>query len=135
MLRFTPLLLLLAACSQQPAAPTLETGSFAGPGRDRLCIAGTAGNYRAGLIAFGSGNSNCSAAGRLELDGGKAVLVPRGEGPCRIALSIEGDVVRIEPPAKACSYYCGPGASLEGKSFTRTPGDEGASDLAGDPLC
>ena len=35
-----------------------------GEGRDRLCIAGEAGNYRAGLIAYGQGDVNCSASGR-----------------------------------------------------------------------
>lgn len=135
MLRFCPVLLLLAACSQQPAATMLEPGTFAGPGRDRLCIAGTAGDYRAGLIAFGSGDSNCSASGRLDVEAGRAVLVPRGEGPCRIGLLIDGDEIRVEPPGEACSYYCGPGASLEGKSFTRAPADGGATDLAGDRLC
>ena len=56
--------MLLAACSQQPADPSFTPGTFAGEGRDRLCIAGEAGNYRAGLIAYGQGDINCSASGR-----------------------------------------------------------------------
>ena len=32
--------LFLAACSQEPAAPEIATGTYAGEGRNRLCIAG-----------------------------------------------------------------------------------------------
>ena len=130
-----PLALLLAACSQQPADPSLTTGTFAGEGRDRLCIAGEPGNYRGGLIAFGSGDINCSASGRIEEEGGQLALVPRGEGACRISLSIEGNIVRVGQVPAACSYYCGPGASLAGKSFNRSDMGSKAVDLAGDPLC
>jgi len=130
-----PFVLLLAACSQEAAPPSIPTGEFAGEARDRLCIAGTPGAYRAGIIAYGEGNVNCSAAGRLERTGGNLALVPKGEGECRIPLEVQGNVVRIGQVPAACSYYCGPGASLAGKSFT--PSDMGAkaADLAGDPLC
>ena len=127
--------LLLAACSQQPDQASLATGTFAGQGRDRLCIAGEAGAYRAGLIAYGAGDTNCSASGRLEDAGGQWSLVPSGEGPCRIALQIDGDQIRIGNIAEACSYYCGPGATLARKSFHRTQAGQKATDLAGDPLC
>ena len=96
---------LLAACSQEAAQPSLATGTFAGEGRDRLCIAGDPGAYRAGLIAYGEGNANCSAAGRLEQSGATWVLVPQGEGDCRIPLEINGNIARIGRPPAACSYY------------------------------
>lgn len=126
---------LLVACSQEAAQPSLATGTFAGEGRDRLCIAGEPGTYRAGLIAYGQGDTNCSAAGRLEQAGASWALVPKGEGDCRIPLEVDGNTVRIGPPPAACSYYCGPGASLAGKSYNRSDMGSKAADLAGDPLC
>ena len=138
-----PLALLLAACSQQPAEPTLTTGVFAGKGSgDRLCIAGEPGNYRGGLIVFGDGDVNCSASGRIEVADATLALVPRGEGECRIPLSIDGGAIRIGQVPAACSYYCGPGATLSGNAFslasqaqTRDGSPAKAVDLAGDPLC
>lgn len=130
-----PVALLLAACSQQSENPSIPTGVYAGQGRDRLCIAGESGNYRGGLIAFGAGDTNCSASGRLMAEGGQYVLVPRGEGECRIPLRIEGNVVRIGSLPAACAYYCGPGAQMAGRSFNRADMGAQAVDLAGDPLC
>ena len=130
-----PLAMLLAACSQQPAEPSLTTGTFAGDGRDRLCIAGEVGSYRAGLIAYGEGDVNCSASGRIASQDGKLTLVPRGEGSCRIPLTIEGNSVRIGEVPAACSYYCGPGAAMAGKTYNRADMWAAAVDLAGDPLC
>ena len=126
---------LLAACSQEAAQPSLATGTFAGEGRDRLCIAGEATAYRAGLVAYGQGNANCSATGRLEQAGAGWTLVPKGEGECRIPIEIDGNVVRVGQPPAACSYYCGPGASLAGKAYNRSDMGAKALDLAGDPLC
>jgi hypothetical protein len=126
---------LLAACSQEAAQPSLATGTFAGEGRDRLCIAGEPGAYRAGTIAYGQGNANCSAAGRLEKAAAGWALVPRGEGECRIPVDIDGNVVRIGQPPAACSYYCGPGVSLAGKTYNRADMGAKAVDFAGDPLC
>lgn len=130
-----PLAMVLAACSQQPAEPTLATGTFAGEGRDRLCIAGEPGNYRGGLIAFGEGDVNCSASGRIEVRGGGLALLPRGEGDCRIPLIGGGNSIRVGEVPAACSYYCGPGATLAGKNYNRMDGRSQATDLAGDPLC
>ena len=129
------LALLLAACSQEPSQPSLTSGTFAGEGRDRLCIAGEGGAHRAGLIAYGAGDANCSAAGAVEPAGGGWVLVPRGEGECRIPLQIEGNRVRVGDAPAACSYYCGPGASLSGKTYNRADMGAKVVDLAGDPLC
>ena len=126
---------LLAACSQEAAQPSPATGTFAGESRDRLCIAGEPGAYRAGLIAYGPANANCSAAGRLEQAGTGWALIPRGEGDCRIPMEIDGNVVRMGQQPEACSYYCGPGASLSGKTYNRSDVGAKAVDFAGDPLC
>jgi hypothetical protein len=130
-----PVALLLAACSQSGENPSVPTGTYAGQGRDRLCIVGEAGNYRAGLIAFGAGDTNCSASGRVVAEGGQFVLVPRGEGECRIPLEINGKVVKVGQPPAACSYYCGPGANMAGRTYNRADMGAKALDLAGDPLC
>ena len=135
MKRILLLAFLLAACSQEAAQPSLATGDFAGEGRDRLCIAGEPGAYRAGLIAYGAGDENCSAAGRLEQSGTGSALIPKGEGDCRIPVAIDGNIVWIGQPPAACSYYCGPGASLAGKSYNRSDMGAKAVDFAGDPLC
>ena len=131
-----PCFILLAACSQgQEPAPTIATGTFAGDGRDRLCIAGEPGSYRGGLIVYAAGAVNCSASGKVESTNGTLALVPRGEGACRIPLTIEGSTVRIGDVPAACSYYCGPGAAMAGKSFNRSEAGGAAVDVAGDPLC
>jgi hypothetical protein len=129
------LILALGACTQQPAEPSLITGTFAGDGRDRLCIAGEPGKYRAGLIAFGSGDVNCSASGRIEAKNGQFAMVPRGEGACRIPLTIAGNAIRIGELPTACSYYCGPDVTMAGKQFNKVDMGAAAVDLAGDPLC
>jgi len=130
-----PVALLVAACSQQAENPSIPTGTYAGQGRDRLCIAGEAGGYRAGLIAYGQGDVNCSAAGKLEPAGAGWALIPKGEGPCQIPIEIEGNVVRIGQPLAACAYYCGPGAGMAGRTYNRADMGAQAVDLAGDPLC
>ena len=130
-----PALLLLAACSQQPADSPISTGTYAGQGRDRLCIAGEGDSLRAGLIAYGPGDINCSAAGRLEQAGAGWALVPKGEGECRIPLEIEGNVVRLGQPPASCAYYCGPGADMAGKTYNRAGMGAKAVDLAGEALC
>lgn len=127
--------LLLAACSKPTADPGPIPGTFAGEGRDRLCIDGEGGALRAGLIAYGKDDVNCSAAGNLEKSGQGWLLVPKGEGDCSIPLEIEADAVRVGQLPAACSYYCGPGASLDDKSFSRNANASPAVDLAGDPLC
>ena len=127
--------LLLAACSPEPGQPALATGTFAGEGRDRLCIAGEAGAYRAGLIAYGRGDNNCSANGRLERAADGWTLVPTGEGGCRIPLAVNGNEIRIGQVPADCRYYCGPGAYMAGKRYNRADMGARAVDLAGDPLC
>jgi len=130
-----PVVLFLSACSQHAENPSIATGTYTGQGRDRLCIARDAGNYRGGLIAFGQGDINCSASGRVIAEGERFVLVPRGESDCRIPLEIAGNVVRVGQPPAACAYYCGPGAKMAGRSYNRADMGAKAVDLAGDPLC
>ena len=103
MRRILLLALLLTACSEEAATPGVAPGTFAGEGRDRLCIAGEAGALRAGLIAYGQGDVNCAAAGSLQPAGQGWALVPRGERDCRIPLQIDGNAVRIGQPPSACA--------------------------------
>ena len=140
-----PALLLLPACRQEPDAPPdqpaaatagqTETSSttFAGSGRDRLCLAEGAG--RAGLITFGEGNANCSVTGSLARSGDRLTITPDGDAACRVQATLAGDRLTLGPAGAACAYYCGPSASFAGKQFTRTEGPEPVTDLAGDPLC
>ncbi|GAC1573414.1 MAG: hypothetical protein NVS3B5_02980 [Sphingomicrobium sp.] len=125
----------LAACSAG-VPPGPPPGTFAGVGRDRLCIAGAGEALRAGLIAYAAdGAANCSLAGKLEQAATEWTLIPKGDSNCRIGLSLAGNKLAIANVRAGCSYYCGPGASLAGKVFTRDPKASPAVDLAGDPLC
>lgn len=124
-----------ACAKEEQTGPALATGVLAGMGRNALCIAGTAGQQRAGFIVFGQGDQNCSARGRLEANGAKWALVPDGEGECRIPLEVTGDQVELGAANPSCGYYCGDGVSFSGASFTRSGDAKAATDLAGDPLC
>lgn len=116
--------LLLAACSAQPNAPPgpppgTYQGAGAGAGRDRLIVAGTADGLTADLLVFApDGTANCSMAGKLSRAGPAWQLTPHGEEECRVTLAIDGKLARVTNVPAACSYYCGPGASLDGKQFT-----------------
>ena len=129
--------LVLAACSQEPASPTLATGSFAGEGRNRLCIEGSGDQMRAGLIVYGEGNANCSASGKLSRSGEQWALVPKGESDdgCRIAIDIAGGGATVGQLPPNCAYYCGAGASMSGAKFRLDRPADKATDLAGDSLC
>jgi hypothetical protein len=139
-----PALLLLSACRQEPepvanepAAATAEqagsSSTFAGSGRDRLCLA--EGSGRAGLITFGEGDANCSVTGSLARSDDRLTITPDGDAACRVEATLAGDRLTLGPAATACAYYCGPSASFAGKQFTRTKVAEPVTDLAGDPLC
>ena len=132
---------LLAACSpagearQDPATASIAPGTHLGTGRDALCVAGEGGAKRGGFIAFGAGDSNCSASGRIDAAGGTLALIPAGDAECRIPLKVEGERILIGQPSAACAYYCGPGAILNGKSFAATVSSKPATDFGGSPLC
>ena len=95
-LAFLPLLLLISACGQaeeEPQAPNTtgnaaaplgaELQTFAGTGKDRLCIGGTAA--AAAVITYAAdGLNNCSASGRVEEQGGKLFFVPQEDSSCRV---------------------------------------------------
>ena len=130
-MRFWPVFLLLAACSPEPPPPTPERAIYAGQGRDRLCVEGD----RAGFVTYGAGEANCSARGRIERAGATASFRPDGDEDCRIAVTISGDRASLGPGQPSCSYYCGPGATFGGKSFSRDASASPAVDFAGDPLC
>ena len=132
---FSLVLLSLAGCSAgAPSGP--DPGTFAGAGKDRLCIAGEGDALRGGVIAYADdGAANCSVTGKLERDPNGWTLTPSGEGACQFRLGIAGDTIGITSVPASCSYYCGPGASLAGKRFTRDPKATPAVDVAGDPLC
>ena len=127
--------LCLAGCSQEAAAPELAIGTYVGEGRSQLCIAGKGAEQRAGVISYGAGDANCSASGRLTRVGADWMLIPRGEGDCRIPFSARGNQVRIGVVPGSCAYYCGPGAALANRRFALQPNAGEAADAFGDPLC
>lgn len=113
-----PITLLLAACSQQPADEVLKAGTYFGAGRDALCITGEKAPQSFAFIAFApKGDTNCAAEGRVEKGPQGWILVPRGEGDCRIAVTSNGQALSLGSIPSSCAYYCGPGASLSGQTF------------------
>jgi hypothetical protein len=131
-------LLLLASCAQEAAPPTqqIAPGRFAAGERDGLCIVGVGTVQRAGFIAYGPGDANCSASGTIVGAPGKWALRPAGEGDCAIPLRIGKDGVVLGTMTPSCAYYCAPGLSFAGKAFTSVKPVQGVpTDFAGDPLC
>lgn len=129
------LLLALASCAKPPPETGPTLGTYAGTGRDRLCIARLGDGLRAGIATYGEGISNCTAGGGLARAGDGWQLVPRGEGGCKIAFARVGETLTVSNVPGACSYYCAPGATLVAKRFTRDAKASPATDFAGDPLC
>ena len=130
-------LLLLAACGRDDAeaVPPTEEGSriavYAAQGRDRLCLSAAPGG-QAGIITFAAtGDNNCSLRGSWTA----AAIRPAGDSACAIPIDRQGDTVTFGTPGPACAYYCGPGASLEGKTFVRMDRPAPVADIGGDPLC
>jgi hypothetical protein len=132
---------LLAACSpagqapQDQAAASIAAGTHLGTGRDALCVAGEGAAMRGGFIAFGEGDSNCSASGRIDAANGTLALIPAGDAECRIPLKVEGGRIILGQASASCAYYCGPGASLDGKSFAAAVSNKPATDFGGSALC
>ena len=127
-----PALLLLAACSSEAPPSSPQRVLFAGEGRDRLCLAGG----RAGFIAYGNGDTNCSVRGRMQRTGEQlATIIPDGDEDCRIEARRSGDMIHLKALSAACDYYCGPGASFEGRAYAVNAAASPAVDFAGDPLC
>ena len=139
-LLFLPLLLLAGCGRDEPqAVPTTEAtpagiAIYAAQGRDRLCLSAKAGE-QAGLITFAAtGDANCSLRGSWT-DGASAAIRPAGDPACTIPIESEGDVVTLGRPTPGCGYYCGPGATFEGKTFVRMDKPAPVTDFAGDPIC
>ena len=131
-MRMIALVLLLAACSPQaPDKPAAQV-TYAGAGRDRLCLKGD----RVGFITYGQGGMNCSAQGRIGRTGEHSLaIVPIGDGDCRIPAEEKGDTITLGKTTAACAYYCGPDATFVGRTFTKAASTSPAVDFAGDPLC
>ena len=132
------LLLVTAACRQEetsaetPASPEMSAVEvYASGPRDRLCL--KPGEQRVGVITYAaSGDGNCALRGTVT---GTNLIKPDGDGSCAILFERNGDRIVLKGGGYSCRYYCGPGASLEGKSFSKVDGEAAATDLAGDPLC
>ena len=112
-------LAILASCSPaKDDVPLLKPGTYFGAGRDAACVIGDKAPQQFAFIAFaGEGDANCAAEGRIERDGQGWEFVPKGEGPCRIPVTVTGNQLAIGSLPADCSYYCGPGAALEGRQF------------------
>lgn len=127
-------LLAASACSKPAPQQGLPIGTYESGTRDALCIAKNGDSQRGGLIVYGAGGANCTVSGRIEPSAKDFVLIPAGEGACRIALRADGSSISVGSVPDACSYYCGPGVSFNGKRFNRGA-DSSVTDIAGDPLC
>ncbi|WP_310467345.1 hypothetical protein [Sphingomonas sp.] len=126
------LLFSAGACSSEPE----DVAQTWRDGRDGLCLVGEAGALRAGLIAYGAGDANCSLAGKADRAGDKLTITPQGDTNCRVEVAITGEQARLGPLSEACSYYCGPGANFSNRVLqpaADTPAK--ITDLAGDSLC
>ena len=134
----TAALIATACAKEEPAAsPGGGVTTYSGGGRDRLCIRNQGDNFRAGVIVYAPGsNANCSIRGEYTFFDRMRPLIQIEGDSCRIEVTgnLDGTLTlgELHP---SCAYYCGPGATLNDKSFTRSPKAEPVTDLAGDPLC
>lgn len=137
------LTLLLAACGgadeptngivAAPEASQAAYASFAAAGRDRLCIAEQGG--KASFVTYAEGtDANCLVRGSWS-PGGPQAIKPDGDPSCSIIFNKDQQEIRLVAGGPGCAYYCGPGASFAGKTFTRMAKPEPVSDIVGDPLC
>jgi hypothetical protein len=137
----------LAGCDQTepevaaatPAAAAAG-GSYAGEGRDRMCL--KSGEPDGGLITYAAtADANCSlrfATRYAEGSTTAGTLEASNDPACTISFTRKDDgggAFTLGVPSPGCAYYCGPGASLNGKSFVRMDKAEPVTDLAGDLLC
>ncbi|MDP4538491.1 hypothetical protein Q9K01_02495 [Qipengyuania sp. DY56-A-20] len=148
------LILLLAACGGKEAVDPVGTaeltGLYLGDGegkqQDRICmVKAPSGAVRFGIVTLELDRAACSGIGRIEQgrveqSGAELRLVMAGEEDCVVPASVSGTRVTLAASVpEGCSYYCGPGAMLAGKSFEKTQdsleGAMSADDLVGNPLC
>jgi len=104
-------------------------------GRDALCVGGGDAGLKAGLIAYGEGNGNCSLSGPAVRNRDLLVITPQGDQHCRVEVRIDGQGAVVGPRIPACAYYCGPGADYAGRVLRRSASGGPVTDLAGDLLC
>lgn len=127
--------LLLAACSSEPASdqPGLAEGQWRDGKGGGLCV-GKDGS--AAFILYGENGANCMAQGRVVEDGEGLAFTPRGDQACRIPIARDGDNLRFDDSGAACSYYCGGGTKLAGRTVRRSEATaDPLKDGAGDPIC
>ena len=129
-------ILLLAACSEGADSGDALAGNYRGPDRDALCVARDGEGFKAGLIAYGEGDMNCSLSGPAQIHGDALVITPRGDSECSVEIGVANGVATLGQQTSACSYYCGPGANFAGRELRKTPETSTrVTDFAGDPLC
>ena len=133
MRRLAPLGLLLAA----HCAPAADGGEQVwAAGKDGLCLVGAGEQLRAGLITYGSGNTNCTLSGPAERQGETLTITPTGDSACRVQVTISDGRAVLGNREPACSYYCGPGADFAGRTLQQANRPaQSVTDFAGDPLC
>jgi hypothetical protein len=131
-MRLLSVFLVMTGCSPEAAPPAQDRATYAGQGRDRMCLNGE----RAGFIVYGEGDANCSVRGRAERAGGERLaIIPDGDEDCRIEAFRQSGRIVLGARDDACAYYCGPRADFAGKAFAKSDSDSPAVDFAGDPLC
>ena len=128
--------LLLAGCSDVADPGDALVGIYRGQERDALCIAREGEGLKAGLIAYGDGDMNCSLSGPAQVRGNALVIAPRGDSECLVEISIANGVATAGQRTAACAYYCGPSANFAGRNLSKSPdASTKMTDFAGDPLC
>ncbi len=128
-------LLLIGSCGEPESGPSMAGPEIYRSERNGLCVAGSGESLRAGFIAFGPGDANCSAAGSAERANGVLRITPRGERACLIEITLENGQAVFAARSDACAYYCGPGADFSGLTLQHSSDSRAVTDLAGDPLC
>ena len=130
--------LVLALSGCKPAGHDPQAAAlYRGEGRDRLCLLPDGDTYRAGLIVYGTGNTNCSLTGTAVLDGLTLAITPSGDPACTVTAAMTNGAARFGALPASCVYYCAPGVDPAGRSFHKIDGaDPGeATDYAGERLC
>ncbi|WP_265571219.1 hypothetical protein [Sphingomicrobium nitratireducens] len=129
--------LALASCggeSEEARTAGLGPGLWTDETRGGLCV--DEGGEAAFILYAETGNANCMAEGRIEVDGEGMTFLPRGDEQCRIPILAEGETLRFGDSGEACAYYCGSDVELGGQTVMRSEARPGTlTDVAGDPLC
>jgi hypothetical protein len=130
-------LLATSACDRIPDNSKLR-GNYVGAGRDGLCIDAALGreDLHMGVVTYGREDANCTLMGDARTEPGGIMFYVDHDEACHFELQLGSEAINFPQrlPA-ACSYYCGPGASLSGKRFEKRPGAAVPTDFGGDPLC